>query len=198
MNAYLTSLQHFAFYQTCKILSVEVTDPISGMIARSYCDGQALYTLPPDAWSWLGSSLEANSQRNTSYQIFIHLHLELIASGLLYHFLLNRNLVWVELPRTVGWNKSTCKPVTCLLRLGSIRGNPKRRHVMASLRRGFSHLEVDAVDSVSYMGGKNTFFFCWLEEKAVSYCCLSTDLKQDSWYHWYLICFWQNCEDSWV
>lgn len=100
MNAYLTSLQHSAFYQTCKILYVEVTDPNSGMIARSYCDGQALhYLLMHEAgWAQVLRRIpkEIHHIKFSSTCIWNWLHQ-------VYHFLLNRNLVWVELPSTVGW-----------------------------------------------------------------------------------------------
>ena len=87
----------------------------------------------------------------------------------------------MELPSTVGWFTSQPAAGYLFAPPGLDSWQPKKasRHGFVKARKK-SHLEVDAVDSVSYMGGKDTFFFCWLEEKAVSYCCLSTDLKQDS------------------
>ena len=87
----------------------------------------------------------------------------------------------MELPSTVGWFTSQPAAGYLFAPPGLDSWQPKK-----ASRHGFVKARIFPsgggfpVDSVSYMGGKNTFFFCWLEEKAVSYCCLSTDLKQDS------------------
>lgn len=165
MNAYLTSLQHSAFYQTCKILYVEVTDPNSGMIARSYCDGQALhYLLMHEAgWAQVLRRIpkEIHHIKFSSTCIWNWLHQ-------VYHFLLNRNLVWVELPSTVGWFTSQPAAGYLFAPPGLDSWQPKKasRHGFVKARKK-SHLEVEESSGFGVVhGGKKHVFFLLVGRKS--------------------------------